>query len=381
MLVNWSRIKKQFVGIGGYIYLNSASRTPLPRKTLEVVKKSMEDYIKDEVRGYQVYVARIQGARKLAAKMIHAKAENISLSTNTSIPLNMAAQGIDFKKGDSILLSDNEFPANVYPWLNLEKKGVRVKFVKSSNGIVTADDFERTWEKKTRAIAISFVNFHNGFRNDLKSLSALCRKNNAFLIVDGIQGAGVVELDVEGDGIDFFAAAGHKWLLSPYGSGFMYVSDRLKKHLGITLTNWLAAGPHRFKEGEFHSLLKYEAKYPEDGRRFEIGTMPFHNIFGFEESMKMILKIGVPAIEKRLKDLLDPLIYALHVKGIEIAGLLMPEHRSTILSFRMKKGAEIVKRLKRKGIIVSYREGLIRVSPHIFNTESDIQKLISALKL
>ncbi len=381
MSSKWLNIKKEFPGIRGYIYLNNAARSPLPRKTLEIVKKSMEDYIKDEVRGYQVYVARIQEVRKLAAKMIHTTAEKISLSFNTSIPLNIAAQGISFKKGDSILLSDNEFPANVYPWLNLKKKGVRVKFVKSSNGIVTVDDFEDAWERRTRAIAISFVNFHNGFRNDLKSLSKLSRKNNAFLIVDGIQGAGVVELDVEGDGIDFFASAGHKWLLSPYGSGFMYVSDRLKKHLGITLTNWLAAGAHRFKEGEFHSLLEYEAKYPEDGRRFEIGTMPFHNIFGFGESLKMILKIGVPVIEERLKELLDPLIYELHIKGVEIAGLLMPEHRSTILSFKMKKGAEIVNRLKRKGIIVSYREGLIRVSPHIFNTESDIQKLVSALQL
>lgn len=381
MTINWQKMRNKFIGIKDYVYLNSAARTPLPRKTLEVVKKSMEDYIKDEVRGYHVYVARIQNARKLAAKMIHTKEENISLSTNTSIPLNMAAQGIDFQEGDSILLSDNEFPANVYPWLNLKKKGINVKFLKSSNGIVTLGDFEKAWDKKTRAIAISFVNFHNGFRNDLKSLSELCRKNNAFLIVDGIQGAGVVELDVEKDGVDFFAAAGHKWLLSPYGSGFMYVSDRLKKHLGITLTNWLSAGPHRFKEGEFHSLLKYEAKFPKDGRRYEIGTMPFHNIFGFEESLKMILKIGVPVIERRLKKLLDPLIYALHTRGVEIAGLLMPEHRSTILSFKMKRGVEVVKRLKRRGIIVSYREGMIRVSPHIFNTERDIEKLILALKL
>ncbi len=381
MSIKWMKLKKEFPGIRGYIYLNNAARSPLPRKTLNVVKKSMEDYIKDEVRGYQVYVSRIQEVRRLVAKMIHTKAEKISLSFNTSIPLNMAAQGIDFRKGDTILLSDNEFPANVYPWLNLKKKGVKVRFVKSSNGIVTLADFESAWDKRTRVIAISFVNFHNGFKNNLKSLSRLCRKNNAFLIVDGIQGAGVVEFDAEKDGIDFFAAAGHKWLLSPYGSGFMYVSDRLKKHLGITLTNWLAAGAHRFKEGEFHSLLKYEALYPEDGRKFEVGTMPFHNLFGFGESLKMILKIGVPVIETRLKELLGPLIYALHIKGVEIASPLTPENQSTILSFKMKDGAEVVKRLKKKKIIVSYREGMIRVSPHIFNMESDIDQLILSLNL
>lgn len=381
MSINWLKVKKEFPGIKGYIYLNSAARTPLPKKTIEMVKKTMEDYIKDEVCGYKVYVSKMWDVRRLAAKMIHTEAEKISLSFNTSVPLNIAAQGIAFKKGDSILLSDNEFPANVYPWLNLQKKGVRVKFIKSSNGIVTVGDFEKAWGKRTRAITISFVNFHNGFRNDLKSLSELCRANNAFLLVDGIQGAGVIEFNVEEEGIDFFSAAGHKWLLSPYGSGFMYVSDRLKNHLDVTFTNWLAAGESRSHEGEFHSLLNYDARYAEDGRRFELGTMSYHNLFGFGESLRMILKIGVPVIEKRIKELLNPLIYELHVNGVEFASLLTPEHQSTILSFKMKNGAELVKRLKRKKIIISCREGMIRVSPHIFNIESDIDQLISSLNL
>ena len=376
--MNWNKVRDEFPGIRGYVYLNSASRGPIPQRTIKILKNLLDDLVREEISGDKNYPANLWQVRKLVAKMLHTKAENISLSFNTSLPLNIAAQGIPFKKGDVILLGNNEFPANVYPWLNLERKGIKIKFVESRNGIVTVDDFERAWEKRTRAIAISFVNFHNGFKNDLRSLAALCHAHDGYLIVDGIQGVGVNELDVEKSGVDFISAGGAKWLISPYGSGFMYVSDRLRPHLDMTFVNWVAAGVGRLYEGEYHSLLNYEARYADNGRRYEIGTLPYYDLFGFGESLKLILEIGVPVIEERLKSLLDPLIYELHRKGAGIASFLAPEHRSPILSFRVKNGKQVAALLRRKKIIVSYREGMIRVSPHIFNDESDIEKLISA---
>lgn len=377
--MNWNKIRKEFPGIKGYVYLNSASRGPIPRRTIQILKDLLDNLVNEEIHGDQNYPARLWQVRGLVARMLHTDADKISLSTSTSLPLNIAAQGMPFRKGDTILLSDNEFPANVYCWLNLQKKGVRIKFIKSTNGIVTVDDFERAWDKRTKAITVSFVNFHNGFKNDLGSLAELCHAHNGYLIVDGIQGVGVNELDVEKSGIDFISAGGAKWLISPYGSGFLYVSDRLKPHLDMTFVNWVAAGVGSRSEGEYHTLLKYEEQYADNGRRYEIGTLPYYDLFGFGESLKLLLSIGIPVIEKRLKSLLDPLIYKLHTAGVEIASLLMPEHRSTILSFRMKDAKDVAAKLRKKKIIVSYREGMIRISPHIFNNESDIDTLIAAL--
>ncbi len=379
-MINWKKVREGFPGIEGYVYLNCASRGPIPERTVSLMKRLYDGLVTEELKGYHHYPARLWQVRKLIAKMLHTDAGRISLSTNTSMPINMVAQGMPWKRGDVVLLGDNEFPANVYPWLHLEKRGVNVKFIASANGIVTLDDFEKAWTKRTRAIAVSFVNYHNGFKNDLASLAALCHSHDGFLLVDGIQGVGVNEIDVEKSGIDFISGGGAKWLLSPYGSGYMYVSDRLKPHLGMTFVNWLAAGVGREREGEYNFLLDFDPRYAENGRRFEIGTLPFFDLFGLGESLKLLLEIGVPVIEKRLKSLLDPLIYELHRKGVEIASLLIPEHRSTILSFRVKNWKKIIEMLGKKKIIVSSREGLIRVSPHIFNTESDIDKLILALK-
>lgn len=382
MTVDWDKIRKEFPAIKSYVFLNSASRAPMPERTINCLRTLLDDHLREEVEsGHKIFPARMWEVRKLVARMLRTKAEKISLAVNTSTPLNIAAQGIPFRKGDNILLSDNEFPANVYPWLNLGKNGVKVKFLKSRNGIVTVDDFAKAWDKRTRAIAVSFVNFHNGFKNDLKALAELCHAHEGYLIVDGIQGVGVNELDVEESGVDFISAGGAKWLISPYGSGFMYVSDRLRPRLDMTFVNWLAAGVGRHGEGEYHTLLEYDVRYAENGRRFEIGTMPYYDIFAFGESQRLLLEIGIPVIEERVKSLLDPLIYELHRKGIEIASLLTPEHRSTILSFRIKNAAQLAARLMKKKIIVSYREGLIRVSPHIFNNESDISRLLSSLPI
>lgn len=369
--------RKEFAHVDKITYLNHASWTPLPRRSLNAVKEFL-GYATLEKTGDldELGFRLLEDTRKKVARMIHADTDEIGFAFNTSFGLNIAAQGLDLRPKDTVLLSDVEFPANVYPWLNLKRKGVKIKFIRSKDGFFDMDEFTKSIDKRTKVLSISFVQFHNGFKNDLETIGKICQENDIFFVVDAIQGIGVLDLDVNKAKIDFLSSGAQKWLCSVGGNGFFYSSKKAKRKIDPVFFGWMGVD----WKLDFTDLLKFDLKAFGDARRFATGSYPYESIMVMNSSLGLLLEIGIPKIERHTLYLLDILIEYLKNSPYQIKSSLEPKHRSSILSFSGKNGKAIYQGLCKKNIVVSYREGAIRVSPHFYNTEEEIERLIEVLR-
>lgn len=374
---NLSAIRKQFPFTKNIIYFNNAAYGPLP---LDSLREALDFYHTlthrlDESTEFHSFEL-LDKIRERIAKIINSSADEIALTTNTSYGFNIVANGVNFKAEDEILLSDCEFPANIYPWMNLRRKGVKIKFIKNENGFFSIENFVKSLNSRTRLLSLAFVQFFNGYKNDLEKIGQICRENGIILVVDGIQGVGSSVLDVKKSKIDFLTCGGQKWLLSAPGTGFFYCSKKFLHKLKPSFFGWLGVD----WKVDFTDLLRYNLEPFASARRFEIGSYSYPNLRTFYASLNLLEKIGIPKIQKQNLGLLDGLIDYLENSPYQIKSSLESEHRSSILSFSVRNGKKLFEKLLKNKIIVSYREGLIRVSPHLYNTPEEINHLVEVLK-
>lgn len=360
----------------GVAYLNSGSTGPLPERTRRALaafdgRRARPDRISDDaLRAIGVR------ARELCARLIGADPEEIALGFNTSFGLNLAASALDLQPRDRVVLHDGEFPANVYPWLNQERlRGIEVERIPlRPDGLPDeAAALERLGRGGVRAFAVSAVGFSNGFRADLSTISRVCREQGTYLIVDGIQALGAVPFDVRETPVDVLAGGGQKWLLSPWGTGFAYVRRGLIETLRPPVVGWLSYEASQ----DFGSLTDYRLDPLPDARRFELGTLTFGGLDGMNESLSLLLELGIERIRDHVRDVQARLVEWVESRDdLEWAGDPSPERRSGILAFRPPGAESIYARLRAEGVTVSLREGAIRVSIHAFNSRSDVERLI-----
>ena len=248
------------------VYLNNASIGPIPERTRRALDEFTAKRTAPHLLPDRELQAGLQAARATVAALLNAEPAEIALATNTSHGLNLAARALPLTPRDVVLVSDREFPANVYPWLLLKKRGVEVELAPCAAEGWPDEDYlvERLRDPRVRVLAVSFVQFSNGYRADLARLGAACRANGTFLVVDGIQGVGNSMLDVRDTPVDILACGGQKWLLSPWGSGFVYVRQELISGLEPAVTGWMAF------EGtdDFSRLTEYNPAFRSDARRF-----------------------------------------------------------------------------------------------------------------
>ncbi len=377
MITNLTALRKQFPFNKNITYFNHAAFGPIPSDSLNATLDYYHTLTHqvDQSTDHHSFEL-LDKIRKIIAQLINSSADEIALTTNTSYGFNIVANGLEFKSGDEILLSDVEFPANVYPWLNLKKQGVKIKFIKSQNDFFSLENLLKAINEKTKLLSLSFVQFFNGYKNDLEEIGKICRANRIIFVVDGIQGVGNSVLDVERSQIDFLSCGGQKWLLSAPGTGFFYCSKNLFNKIRPAFFGWLGVD----WKVNFTDLLRYNLKPFNSARRFEIGSYPYANLRTLYASLKLLEKIGISNIEKQNQALLDKLIDYLQNSACQIKSSLEAKHRSSILSFSAKNGKKLWKDLIKNKIIVSYREGLIRVSPHFYNSPEEIDHLIAILK-
>jgi len=226
-----------------------------------------------------------------------------------------------------------------------------------------------------RVLAVSFVQFSNGYRADLDRLGAACRANGTFLVVDGIQGVANSPLDVRETAVDILACGGQKWLLSPWGSGFVYVRKELVPALEPAVTGWMAF------EGtdDFSKLTDYNATFRADARRFEMVTLPFQDFYGMTESVRMLAEIGVADIAQHTRALHEPVFKWAEQNGVRIVSPRDDAHRSAIICLAPRHPAEAYHAVKRAHVVCSLREGAIRLSPHCFNTVEEMERVLDVL--
>ncbi len=230
-------------------------------------------------------------------------------------------------------------------------------------------------DPRVRVLAVSFVQFSNGYRADLKKLSAAARANGTYLVVDGIQGIGNSVLDVRETPIDILACGGQKWLLSPWGSGFVYVRKELIPQLEPAMPGWMAF------EGtdDFSRLTEYNPNFRADARRFEMITLPFQDFYGFTQSVELLLEVGIAGIAEVTRSLHESLLRWADVTGIRVVSPRDDRHRSAIICVAPMRAVEAYHAFKRAHVVCSLREGAIRLSPHFYNTAEEMERVIEVL--
>ena len=360
------------------IYLNNASIGPIPERTRRALDEFTAKRTAPHLLPDRELFAGLAAAPLGLAQLINADPSEIALATNTSWGLNLAARALPLERGDVVLVSDKEFPANVYPWLLLRDQGITVEMTRcTAQGWPDEEHLlERLRDPRVRVLAVSFVQFSNGYRADLKKLGAACRANGTYLVVDGIQGIGNSVLDLRETPLDILACGGQKWLLSPWGSGFVYVRKELVSQLEPAITGWMAF------EGtdDFSRLTEYNPTFRSDARRFEMITLPYQDFFGMTVSLQLLLEVGVREIAEVTRSAHEPIVKWAQAHGVRIVSPTENGHRSAILCVAPPKPVEAYHALKRARVVCSLREGSIRLSPHCYNTVEEMEKVTEVLE-
>ncbi|MCP4231236.1 MAG: aminotransferase class V-fold PLP-dependent enzyme [bacterium] len=366
--------KEEFTALGDIVYLNHASYGPRPISAY----KAMDTFCRNMTNGSHAFgdtYEVVGDCKELIGKLVNVSPEYVSLSGNTSMGLNYIAASYPFRERDEVLIIDRQFPTAVHPWLNQQQRGVKCSFVPAD----PYPDLERALSminKHTRFVVVSWIRFFDGYRVNLKEWTDAVHEYGAYLVVDGMQGCGAIPLNLTETGVDAFSAGGAKWLLSPLATGFLYVAEELRDELKPVFAGWL----QMLDDLDFESSFDYNWRIPPDGRRFEVATYPFALLYGMREALRILVDADPVNIAPHIFSLLDRLISQIEgINGFKIISCMDDEVRSGILSIETPEGSEIVERLGAEEIKVSFREGGLRISPHLYNTRENIDTLVKSI--
>ncbi|MGB6545506.1 MAG: aminotransferase class V-fold PLP-dependent enzyme [Candidatus Acidiferrales bacterium] len=362
------------------VYLNAASIGPMPRVSIRAVLQALEYEKFPNKLPEGAHFAVPNRVRALVAALIAAQPEEIALTTGTSGGLQAIANGIEWRNGDEVLVARGEFPAHFTTWLPLERSaGVKVTIIAPRGRFLTADDFIEQIGPRTRLISTSLVRFDDGALLDARRVAGACHAASALLVLDAAQCAGAMPIDVGALGCDFLVASGYKWMLGPYGTGFLWVRGALIEQMREGPFYWQA-----LEDAEnFHSLSLGNYKRARGARRWDSSeTASFLNLSAMEASLEFLLRIGPCTIWEHNRALLSEMIRRLPSDRCVLASPADPDARgpyACIASRRPEGTAALFEKLKKAGIVVALREGALRVSPHLYNSERDIDRLLTVL--
>lgn len=364
-------------------FFNHAGVSPLPNVAAEAFHEFAHHAEQAAYLGSSWY-AEIEKLRQSMAAMINARRDEVAFVKNTSEGISIVAQGIDWQWGDKVVSTAVEYPANVYPWMEqVRSHGVKlVQVPEEDDGhgrrfVPVEKIIEAASDPKCRLIALSHVEFASGQRMDLKTIGEFCRKNGKLFSVDAIQSLGIIPIDVQAMNIDYLAADGHKWLLGPEGAGVFYCRSDLIERTRPVLIGWMNVVDAQ-KYGDYNYSLR------SDAGRFECGSHNVPGLLSLKASVDLIRELSVEAISQRIKELTDRLILGLMTAGYQVVSPRKELEWSGIVSFTSSKHNHdqiVVALRKQQRTEIAVREGRLRVSPHFYNTNEQIDKLIASLPI
>jgi len=373
IMLNVKKYRKEFPVTESYIYLDHAGVAPIPLRVKDTVQSLLNEYSEQGVFAYEKWMDRVEDVRSDFSFLLGCRSEEIAFVKSTSHGISLIANGLQFNEGDNILIYEKEFPSNVYPWLNLEKKGVEIRTLSFRNGKVELEDIKNGIDSKTKMISISSVQHSNGFKADLRKLGEFCKSKNIYFFVDAIQSLGVEPMDVREFNIDFLAADGHKWLLAPEGTGIFYCKEELLGEINPVLIGWNSVVNER-EYDKINFTLK------DDARRFEEGSPSIIGILALGQSLKFLLEVGIENINKRVLSLGSLVIEKAEKAGFIVRTPENIEERAGIISFGSEfDPSEIREKLFKDNVLINYRDGALRVAPHFYNTEEEIELLFNKI--
>jgi selenocysteine lyase/cysteine desulfurase len=365
--------RREFPVTRQWAYLNHAVIGPLPERSGRAMRLCLEGQSRSGSVREGDWEAKIEELRRRTARLIGASPDEIAILKNTSEGLSLVAHCTGIGPGDSVVVPECEFPANLRPYIDLERKGVELRFVREREGRLLAEDFERLVDGSTKLVAVSFVQYATGFRADLAAIAGIAHRAGALLSVDAIQGLGALRMDVGALGIDFLSAGSYKWLLGPVGLGVFWCPARHLERLSPPTWGWMGLQtPYDF------SNVRQE---PASGaRRFEIGGIGYADVCGLAESMGLLLEFGPERIERRVKELTDRLVAGARERALAVRSPRGEGEWSGIVSVVPRSdAASVVARLAEKGIVAAPRAGAVRAAVHFYNTPEEIDRFLEGI--
>ncbi len=359
-------------------FLNHASTGPLPARSMRAVDAFERRRAEPWRLTHEHQFGVLARSRELCAQLVGAAPEEIALMVNTTYGLNLAARVLPLRAGDVVVSSDREFPANVYPWMALERdRGISYRRLPCHDRLADESALLRALDDpRVRVLTVAWVSFETGLRLDLARLGAACRERSIYFVVDAIQGVGTAPLDVHECHIDFLACGAQKWLLSPWGAGFLYVRRELVDRFEPHDVGWMAVR----NSLDFTRLCDYELRYLEDARKFEVITLPFQDFAGMNASLELFLEVGLPRVHALVAERAEQIVsWTGRQRNVRLVTPAEPSRRAGVVSVAPADPVAASRRLEQNGVVHSLREGAIRLSPHFYTSEQEVERALDVL--
>ena len=373
--------RRQMLVVEDWVYLDHAAVAPISQPAHDAALRYANEALTQGALDWGSWSRRVEKIRDQAANLIGAKREEIALVHNTTTAISLVAEGFPWQPGDNVVTLADEFPSNVYPWMNLERRGVETRLVPTDLGRIDLDQLADTCDERTRMVAISWVGYSTGFRYDLKSIGEIAHRCGALLSVDAIQGLGALSLDVTETPIDFLAADGHKWQLGPEGSAILYIKQEHLDRLDPLIVGWNSVRHD-------HDFSRLELDLKPSAERYEGGSQNMVGVLAHGASLDLLVELGIENIEALVLRVTDYACQRLTEFGAHVVSHrddphLSGSNRSGIVSFELpgRDPAAVRRHCRRHNIQLACRAGRLRISPHGYNNQADIDRLIEVLSM
>ncbi|MHA2172036.1 MAG: aminotransferase class V-fold PLP-dependent enzyme [Candidatus Kariarchaeaceae archaeon] len=358
------------------VYLNHASIGPLPKRSLDIIQSIYSGQSRLGVASITLEERLENRAiiRENISRLLHGSVDGVSITTGTASGLHIVADGLHdrFGAGKNIVITEAEFNTNSYTWQQVvHRHNMELRVVPLSDGKLLFEDWERLVDDNTVLTALSHVQFSNGYKSNLQQISRLTHDHNGFVVVDAIQSLGVIPFDVRRNEVDFVAAGGFKWLLGPFNIGLFYCKPELVEELSSILVGW-------YSSEDYLEMIHQPYQPWSDARRFQLS--PIANIPAFNASIETVLSWGIDANYEHIISLLDYFISQIADTNYSVSLDLEENERSGILRVDTSHDAlKVVQYLLENDIVVAFRQGAVRITPHRYNSKDDIDRLVDAL--
>ena len=364
-MTEWNALRSEFPALSRYVYLNTATYGQTPRRAVQAMNCHMARRDEFACTDFLEWFDDLDRIRESCARLVNCAPADIAFVQSACVGLSFLMQGFDWQAGDELLTIENEFPNQLYLSAALDRFGAKLR-------IVPWPELYASVTSQTRVVALSTVNYATGFRLPMKEISRFLESSGVLLYIDGTQSVGVLQLDIAKVRPAMLSVNAYKWLLTPNGAGFVYVSPELRSRLTPTIIGWRTDRNWR----DVNSLNHGAPVISDSAEKYEGGMLPFPSLYAMGAVIDMMLEVGPAAIEERVLSLAGDLRTILRDLGGDVN---TDESQIVTACLPGRDPGELARRLTERRILVSARQGRLRVSPHFYNNEEDLEALRTAL--
>ena len=376
----WDQFRDQMPITRKWAYFDNGAVAPLSAPARDAMSNWSTGAANNGDTDWLQWLRGAERTRQTTASLLNAAASEVALVPNTTAGISLVAEGFPWDKGDNVVIPANEFPSNAYPWLNLASRGVESRRVPIDGNCVNLNRIAEACDRRTRMISVSWIGYATGWRIDVGELVRMAHDRGALVMLDAIQGLGLFPLDVQKTGVDFVAADGHKWMLGPEGAGILYLRQEHIADLRPMCVGWNSVD-HASDYSKIELRLRHSAS------RYEGGSNNMAGFLGLGASLDLLAGLGLSAsqspLAERVAQITELACEGLESVGAQIVSNRDEKHRSGIVAFDLP-GRDLPverKRCLEAGVVLSCRGGYLRISPHAYVNEEDVNRLVKALKI